>query len=69
MVKKKKVRTYCERLYCDECGTEMEKKDDADPLFLLSMDKQYKYGCPKCKAEQSSYTLYPRMIYHEGELV
>lgn len=69
MVRTKIVRTYIERLYCDECSAEMEQDNDTDLIFLLSMDKTYHYNCPKCGAKAEKADCYPKLIYREGELV
>lgn len=69
MTKRKIVRTYMDRLYCDKCGKEMEREKNEDLLFYFTMDIDYHYSCPACGDKQSSPYLYPLLVQHEGELV
>lgn len=68
MEKAKLVKSYKVRLYCDDCGKEMEH---VQPLVVLdSFPVQYMYYCtnPDCPARGKhvySYNDYPYMKYEE----
>lgn len=47
------------RLYCDECGSEME----SDGTMLCSNPAQYPYVCPKCGAKRTMLDMYPKIEY------
>ena len=59
MVKSNEVKTYIEKLYCDNCGKEMIMSD----MVLLSYPTQYIYKCPKCEIEITSEIQYPLTRY------
>lgn len=55
MEKRIEVKTYMFRLYCDKCGTEMER----DTIVLTSNPPTYQYECPKCGHIEKSNKCYP----------
>ena len=59
MIRKQKVHTYIEQLYCDSCNTLMEQ----EPYVLTSDPPQYVYKCPKCGAQITTTQSYPRTVY------
>lgn len=58
MIRKREVRTYEARLYCDKCHAEMELLET-----LLSYPPQYVYTCPKCGEEVTMNEKYPNISY------
>lgn len=56
MIKKAKVTAiYQINMYCDDCGTRMEK----DNLLLPSYPPQFQYRCPNCGHTALSQISYP----------
>jgi hypothetical protein len=55
MIVSKKVETFVDRFYCDECNVELTQSDDIKPTYPTVFD----YTCPKCNKEFSSHTCYP----------
>lgn len=61
MVKRTKVNTYIERLYCDECDCEMWQTGNV----YLASPVTYQYRCPKCSKIVESENKYPKTVYEE----
>ena len=59
MVKEVEVKVFEERLYCDQCGTEMQHGG----LVLCSYPPQHPYICPSCDWRTTSTTKYPNIVY------
>ena len=59
MIKSKEVKVYQDRLYCDECGEEMEFTG----MALTSYPMQYPHVCPKCGKRHTTTELYPKIRY------
>lgn len=60
MIKSKEVKVYQDRLYCDECGEEMEFTG----MALATYPMQYPHICPKCGNRTTRNDIYPK-IRHE----
>jgi DNA-directed RNA polymerase subunit RPC12/RpoP len=60
MIKKIKVNTFIERLYCDKCKNEMKKSREA-----LTFPVTYIYHCVTCGNETPLNTLYPNILYEK----
>lgn len=52
------LKTYWVRLFCDECGEEMELTQT-----FLTYPQQYKYVCRKCDSSQVKTERFPRIDY------
>lgn len=68
MIKKKKVKVFEERLYCDECGEEMKYTGET----YLTCPQQHSYCCKiglegDDKHEKLVKEHYPRIVYEEVE--
>lgn len=61
MIKQKRCDVYCQRLYCDECGTVLGKAVNT----LMTMPPQYVYKCT-CGWEKTLPVSYP--VYNFVEL-
>ena len=61
MIKKTEVRTFINRVYCDECGAEMK----VSPVVLDSFPPQYQYICPECGECLTLNVYYPCTEYEE----
>lgn len=61
MIKSNEVKTYIEKLYCDNCGEEMVMLN----IVLPSYPAQYIYRCPKCEVEITSEIRYPLTRYEK----
>lgn len=59
MVKSNEVKVYIDRLYCNECGTEMEQGD----IVLCTYPPQYPHICPKCGFRITTDIKYPNVRY------
>lgn len=59
MIKSEKVNVYMDRLYCDECGEEMEFTG----MVLASHPPQYPHACPKCGHRTMAVEKYPKVRY------
>ena len=64
MIKEVEVKTYINRLYCDDCGEEMVSTGE----LMFSLPLQLKYRCPKCGREECMTDAYPKTVYKEVEL-
>lgn len=63
MIKKTEVKTYLVRLYCNQCGHEMESCGNvftSDPL-------QFPYECPNCGSKITANEKFPKIEYQEIE--
>lgn len=58
MIKQHEVKTYIERIYCDKCGTEMER-------VSRKYAAAYRYMCPNCGEQVTVYECYPREVIEE----
>lgn len=63
MIKEKEVKCVMQRLYCDQCGTEMRYTG----FVLTSYPPQYPYECPQCGYQETKVESYPRIDYVELE--
>ena len=66
MEKRKQVKVYEVRLYCDECGEEMKEVEPG--VVLFSQPLKYAYYCvnPECSSKGKkvySTRLYPYTCY------
>lgn len=59
MIKSKEVKVYQDRLYCDECGEEMEFTG----MALATYPMQYPHVCPKCGNRTTKDDIYPKIRY------
>lgn len=62
MIKKVEVKTFVERLYCDECGEEM-KFHEMGLMVGLTCPIPYVYQCPNCDHREATNVLYPQVSY------
>ena len=62
MIKKVKVKTFAERLYCDECGEEM-KLYETGLVTNLTYPMSYIYQCPNCDHRETTSIQYPHIYY------
>lgn len=62
MIESKEVKVFEERLYCDNCGEEMQLSDGCT---LLSNPPKYAYICPKCNNTEIISEIYPKIRYKE----
>lgn len=63
MIKSKEVKVYQDKLYCDECGEEMEFTG----MALATYPMQYPHNCPKCDNRTTMLDIYPKIRYVEIE--
>lgn len=63
MIKSKEVKIYQDKLYCDECGEEMEFTG----MALATYPMQYPHKCPKCDNRMTMLDIYPKIRYEEIE--
>lgn len=61
VIKSKEVKVYQDRLYCDECGEEMEFTG----MCLTSYPPKYPHMCPKCEKRVIMTEIYPIIRYEE----
>lgn len=61
MLDKKEVKTYIVRLYCNNCGHEMENNG----VMFTSYPAQYPYECPNCGWKTTATEEYPKIEYQE----
>jgi predicted RNA-binding Zn-ribbon protein involved in translation (DUF1610 family) len=61
MLKTTEVKSYMERLYCDECGEEMVSTGE----LIFTFPLQLKYICPKCGFTLETTESYPKVAYKE----
>ena len=61
MLEKKEAKTYIVRLYCNNCGNEMESTG----VVLTSYPAQYPYECPNCGWKTTANEQYPKIEYQE----
>lgn len=59
MIKSEEVKVYQDRLYCDECGEEMEFTG----MALTTSPMQYPHICPKCESRIVKHDIYPKIRY------
>ena len=57
MIDRKEVKTFEERIYCDECKYEM-----TNTKMLPVNPPKYVYECPNCGEENVTHTQYPQTI-------
>ena len=62
MIKKVEVKTFAEKLYCDECGEEM-KLNEMSLVTNLTYPIQYIYQCPNCGHRETTSVQYPHIYY------
>ena len=62
MIKKVEVKTFAEKLYCDECGEEM-KLNEMGLVTNLTYPMQYIYQCPNCGHRETTDVQYPHIYY------
>ena len=62
MIKKVEVKTFAEKLYCDECGEEM-KLNEMGLVTNLTYSMQYIYQCPNCGHRETTDVQYPHIYY------
>lgn len=65
MIKTFRTKTFIERLYCDNCGTEMQSTG----IALTTYPAQYPHKCPNCGEQVTMMELYPRSVFKEAEEV
>lgn len=58
MVKRQKVESYIEKLYCDKCGREMKPTG----LCYSTYPEQYEYRC-ECGQMRCSTKRFPQIVY------
>lgn len=63
MIEKKEAKTYIVRLYCNNCGNEMESTG----VVLTSYPEQYPYECPNCGSKITANERFPKIEYQEIE--
>lgn len=61
MIKKAKVETYVERLWCGACDKELTKS----MTVLCTYPAKYQYFCKTCDYSEISIENYPKTIYKE----
>lgn len=57
MIKRYKVQTYIDRLFCVDCKEEMK--------YESNFGKEYKYHCPNCMKIETKTELYPKLVYED----
>ena len=62
MIKKVEVKTFAERLHCDECGEEM-KFIEIGLVTNMTYPMQYIYQCPNCGHRETTNVQYPHIYY------
>lgn len=65
MLKEKRVIPVEVRLYCDNCGREMEYGGVA----LTTYPMQYPHHCPSCGHTETQSKIYPAFGYKEDDSV
>lgn len=60
-IKTKEVKTYINKLYCDNCIDEVEMLSTNS--ILLTNPPQYTYFCPRCNHTITLTTVYPSITY------
>jgi uncharacterized Zn finger protein len=60
-IRRKEVKTFVERAYCEACGTEMEMQ----PFVYTTDPPIYTYKCPKCGKIVESRETYPRTVHED----
>lgn len=68
MIKKVDVKTFMERLYCDECYEEM-KLHEMGLVTNLTYPMQYIYQCPNCGHRETTNIQYPQIYYETIDAV
>lgn len=63
MIKEKEVKCVMKRLYCDNCGTEMQHTGEV----LLTCPEKYPHKCPKCGYQEIEWKRFPLIDYVEVE--
>lgn len=63
MIKSIEVKVYQDRLYCDECGEEMQFTG----MALATYPMQYPHECQKCGNRMTKNDIYPKIRYKEIE--
>ena len=73
--KRVETKVYTEHLYC-ECGGEMKQEItniDENGIGIVSSvatwPPTYYLVCDKCRRRQSSFEVYPRLVYEEVEVI
>ena len=61
MIKKRYLVPFEERLYCDDCGTEMQLSNKA----IMADPPQYEHFCPKCGKSVIMDEVFPNIKYEE----
>ena len=61
MIKKRYLVPFEERLFCDNCGSEMQFSGK----ILMTQPEKYEYLCPKCNKVFVSEEKYPNIKYEE----
>ena len=61
MIKAYKCYPIVIKLYCDDCGTEMERQ----PFVYTSNPPQFEHKCPKCGKTIMSTESYPAIGYSD----
>ena len=60
MIKTYKCIPVVEKLYCDDCGVELDECQ-----VLLTPPEKYKYMCPRCRKEIVTEKMYPATSYYQ----
>ncbi len=63
MITTNKIFPYQQKLFCDECGVEMEYAG----VCLASAPPQYIHQCPNCGAKQNPPNVFPQIIWKSEE--
>lgn len=68
--KRIETKVYTEHLYC-ECGGEMKQEItglDGIVTTVATWPPTYYLVCDKCRKRESSFDIYPRIVYEEVEV-
>ena len=68
--KRVETKVYTEHLYC-ECGGEMKQEIiglDGIAITVATWPPTYYLVCDKCRRRESSFEIYPKIVYEEVEV-